>query len=250
LRQKRGYVPEEHNPARGIEKFSERSRERFLTSEELARLGDTLPLGETTGLPWQFDETKEKAKHAPKEDSRRVILEPFAVAAIRLLILTGARLRKILHARLEFIDFERGVIFLPDSKTGKKLIYLSAAALAVLSTLPHLEGNPHIIFGDRTAQPPPISKRPWTAVTKAARLEGLRIHDLRHSFASIGAGASLGLPIIGKLLGHSQPSTAAGYAHLDADPDSACGEVIGSTIAAAMSSPSRNVVPLAKSALR
>jgi hypothetical protein len=137
---------------------------------------------------------------------------------IRLLILTGARLREILHARWEFIDFERGVIFLPDSKTGKKPIYLSAAALAVLSTLPHLEGNPHIIPGDRTGQPRVDLKRPWTAVTKAARLEGLRIHDLRHSFASIGAGASLGLPIIGKLLGHSQPSTTARYAHLDADP--------------------------------
>jgi integrase len=103
-----GYVPEEYNPARGIEKFPERSRERFLTSEELARLGDTLRLGETTGLPWQVDETKENAKHAPKEDSRRVILDPFAVAAIRLLILTGARLREILHARWELIDFERG----------------------------------------------------------------------------------------------------------------------------------------------
>ena len=180
-----GYVPEGYNPARGIEKFPERSRERFLTSEELARLGDTLRLGETTGLPWQVDETKEKAKHAPKEDSRRVILDPFAVAAIRLLILTGARLREILHARWEFIDFERGVIFLPDSKTGKKLIYLSAAALAVLSTLPHLEGP-----GDRTGQPRVDLKRPWTAVTKAARFEGLRIHDLRHSFASIGAGAT------------------------------------------------------------
>jgi integrase len=209
------------DPARGIEKFPERSRERFLTSEELAQLGDTLRLGETTGLPWQVDET------------RRVILDPFAVAAIRLLILTGARLREILHARWEFIDFERGVIFLPDSKTGKKLIYLSAAALAVLSTLPHLEGNPHIIPGDRTGQPRVDLKRPWTAVTKAARLEGLRIHDLRHSFASIGAGASLGLPIIGKLLGHSQPSTTGRYAHLDADPMRRTAEAIGSTIAAA-----------------
>jgi hypothetical protein len=95
------------------------------------------------------------------------MLDPFAVAAIRLLILTGARLREILHARWEHVDFERGVIFLPDSKTGKKPIYLSAA--------------------------------PWAAVIKAAGLDDLRIHDLRHSFASFGAGASLGLPIIGKL---------------------------------------------------
>ena len=101
----------------------------------------------------QIDETKPKAKHAPKEDNRRAMLDPFAVAAIRLLILTGARLREILHARWEFIDFERGVIFLPDSKTGKKPIYLSAAALAILSALPRIEGNPFVIPGEKAGQP-------------------------------------------------------------------------------------------------
>ena len=84
-------------------------------------------------------------------------------------------------------------------------------------------------------------------MTKAAGLEGLRIHDLRHSFASIGAGASLGLPIIGKLLGHSQAATTHRYAHLDADPMRRAAETIGSTIAAAMGSPARNVVPMVKS---
>jgi integrase len=242
-----GYVPEGYNPARGIEKFPERSHERFLTSDELARLGDVLRQGETVGLPYAIDENSPKAKHAPKEDSRRVILDPFAVAAIRLLILTGARLREILHARWEFIDFERGVIFLPDSKTGKKPIYLSAAALAVLSTLPHLEGNPHIIPGERAGQPRADLKRPWAAVTKAAGLDRLRIHDLRHSFASVGAGASLGLPVIGKLLGHSQAATTHRYAHLDADPVRRAAETIGSTIAAAMGNPSPNVVPMVKS---
>jgi integrase len=244
-----GYVPEGYNPARGVGKFPERSHERFLTSEELSRLGDTLRLGETTGLPWQVDETKENAKHAPKEDSRRVILDPFAVAAIRLLILTGARLREILHARWEHVDFDRGAIFLPDSKTGKKPIYLSAAALAVLSSLPHLEGNPHIIPGERAGQPRLDLKRPWTAVTKAAGLEGLRIHDLRHSFASVGAGASLGLPIIGKLLGHSQAATTHRYAHLDADPMRRAAEAIGATIAAALGGTCREpvVVPIVKS---
>jgi hypothetical protein len=79
-----GYVPEEYNPARGVEKFPERSRERFLTSDELARLGDVLRQGETFGLPYAIDESSPKAKHAPKEDNRRVMLDPFAVAAIRL----------------------------------------------------------------------------------------------------------------------------------------------------------------------
>jgi integrase len=231
---KAGYVPEEYNPARGIEKFPERARERFLTLDELARLGDVIRQGETVGLPYAVDESSPKAKHAPKEDNRRVILDPFAVAAIRLLILTGARLREILHARWKHVDFERGVIFLPDSKTGKKPIYLSAASLATLSALPRIEGNPFVIPGEKAGQPRVDLKRPWAAVTKAAGLDGVRIHDLRHSFASVGAGASLGLPIIGKLLGHSQPSTTARYAHLDADPMRRAVEAIGATITAAM----------------
>jgi integrase len=243
-----GYVPEGFNPARGIEKFPERARERFLTSDELARLGDVLRQGETIGLPYGVDETKPKAKHAPKEDNRRVILDPFAVAAIRLLILTGARLREVLHARWEHVDFDRGVIFLPDSKTGKKPIYLSAASLAILSALPRIEANPHIIPGERAGQPRADLKRPWAAVTKAAGLEGLRIHDLRHSFASIGAGASLGLPIIGKLLGHTQAATTHRYAHLDADPMRRAAETIGATISAAMDrNPGAEVVPMRKS---
>ena len=192
--EKNGYSPEGHNPARGVEKFPERSRERFLTNEEFARLADALRQGETIGLPYTVDETKPNAKHAPKADGRRTKLDPFAIAAIRLLMLTGARLREILHARWEYVDFERGVMFLPDSKTGKQPIYLSAAALAILSDLPRIEGNPFVIAGAKDGAPRADLKKPWAAVTKAAGFEGVRIHDLRHSFASVGAGASLGLP--------------------------------------------------------
>jgi integrase len=244
----RGLLPEGHpNPARGIERYKEHSRERFLTSEELSRLGDALREGETIGLPYAIDESSPKAKHAPKEDNRRAMLDPFAVAAVRLLILTGARLREILHMRWNHIDFERGLIFLPDSKTGKKPIYLSAASLAILSALPRLEGNPFVIPGEKAGRPRVDLKRPWAAVTKAAGLDAVRIHDLRHSFASIGAGASLGLPIIGKLLGHSQAATTHRYAHLDADPMRRAAETISATIAAALDGAPSNIVPIAKS---
>jgi integrase len=202
--------------------------------------------GETIGLPYAIDENSPKAKHAPKEDNRRAMLDPFAVAAIRLLILTGARLREILDAQWQHVDFERGVIFLPDSKTGKKPIYLSAASLAILSALPRIEGNPFVIPGEKAGQPRADLKRPWAAVTRAAGLDGVRIHDLRHSFASFGAGASLGLPIIGKLLGHTQAATTHRYAHLDADPMRRAAETIGATIAAAMGGAPSNVVPMAK----
>ena len=188
---------------------------------------------ETVGLPWTFDEATETSKHIPKQN-RRTTLDPYAVAAIRLLILTGARLREILDAQWRQLDIERGVIFLADSKTGAKPIYLSAAARAVLAALPRIADNPYIIPGEVDGAPRADLKKPWAAVTKAARLEGVRLHDLRHSFASVGAGASLGLPIIGKLLGHSQASTTQRYAHLDADPMRRAVETIGATISAAL----------------
>jgi integrase len=203
-------------------------------SSELGRLGDALKQAETVGLPWSVNETKSTAKHVPKYATRRTVLDPFAVAAIRLLILTGARFREILHARWEHVDFERGIIHLPDSKTGAKPIYLSAAAQAVLIKLPRMADNPYVIAGMRRGQPRADLKKPWSAVTKFAGLDGVRIHDLRHSFASFGAGASLGLPIIGKLLGHAQASTTHRYAHLDADPMRRAVETIGATISAAM----------------
>jgi integrase len=220
------------NPVRGIERYPEQGRERFLTGEELARLGDTLREAETIGLGWSVDDSSPLAKHTPKAN-RRAIADPHAVAAIRLLILTGARLREILGLQWSQVDSERGMAFLPTSKTGKKTIYLSAAALAVLANVPRVKDALYVIAGKGAGQRVDL-KRPWASVTRAARLEGLRIHDLRHSFASVGAGASFGLPIIGKLLGHSQPATTARYAHLDADPMRRAVDTIGATISAAM----------------
>ncbi|WP_296710894.1 site-specific integrase [Rhodoblastus sp.] len=231
---KRDEVEFAANPAKGIERNKERKRERFLGSEELARLGEILRLAETEGLEWTIDESPPKSKHIPK-NNRRTKIDQHAAAAIRLLIFTGARLREILHAKWEQVDFERSIIHLPDSKTGAKPIYLSVAALDILRDLPRIEGNPHIIPGENQGAPRSDLKKPWSAVTKAAGIEGTRIHDLRHSFASFGAGASLGLPIIGKLLGHSQAATTHRYAHLDADPMHKAANTIGGAIAAAMS---------------
>jgi integrase len=231
---RRGLVPETHNPASRIERYRERQRERFLNTAELAGLGEALREAETVGLPWAVDETKPTAKHAPQESNRRRILDPYAVVAIRLLILTGARLREVLHAEWKDVDFERGIIHLPDSKTGAKPIYLSAAALEILASLPRIVGNPYVFPGGVKGKPRADLKKPWAAISKAAGLDGVRIHDLRHSFASFGAGASMGLPIIGKLLGHSQPATTARYAHLDADPMRRAVETIGATIGAAL----------------
>jgi integrase len=237
------HVDAASNPAKGVEKYGESGRERYLSNDEFLRLSQALTAAETIGLPYSVDESKNKAKHAPKPENRRRKFDSHSIAAIRLLVLTGARLRELLHAKWEHVDFERGMIFLPDSKTGKKPIYLSGAAAGILSALPRLDGNPYLFPGklgarvtEKFDEPKPRTdlKKPWAAITDAAGLNGLRLHDLRHSFASVGAGASLGLPIIGKLLGHSQPSTTHRYAHLDADPMRRAVETIGSTIAGAM----------------
>ena len=102
---------------------------------------------------WSIDEARAKANRVPKPENRLRTLDPFAVPAIYLLILTGARLREILVAKWAFVDSERGLLDLPDGKTRKKRIYLSAAALFVLSSLPRIEGNPHIVAGSKSGEP-------------------------------------------------------------------------------------------------
>lgn len=231
---KRDIVAFTDNPVKGLERNPERKCERFLTSSELARLGEALDRAEKIGLSYGVDLSKATAKHAAKPENRFRKLDPYAIAAIRLLLLTGARLREILNLRWDYVDPERGIIHLPDSKTGRKPIYLSSAALAVLTSLPAQKGNPYVIAGEKENAPRADLKKPWAAITKEAGLAGLRLHDLRHSFASIGAGASLGLPILGKLLGHSNPATTQRYAHLDADPMRRAVNTIGELIGAAM----------------
>lgn len=227
----RGIRPEGTNPCQRVKNYPEGRRERFLTSEELGRLGTALAEAETTGIPWAPSPAK-KVKHAPREENRRAFVDPYASAAIRLLLFTGARLREILHLRWEHFDAERGLLLLPDSKTGRKTIILNAPALAVLAGLDPV--GEFVILGESKKKPRADLKRPWARVAGRAGLSGVRIHDLRHTFASFGAGRGLGLPIVGKLLGHAQPSTTARYAHLDADPLRRAANTIGSEIESAM----------------
>lgn len=231
---KLGLVPEGLNPARGIERFMEKGRERFLSLTELERLGISIRKAETEGIAWNI-KPQGKIKHVPK--AKRVsVMGEHAAAALRLLIFTGARLREILHLEWSHIDFDRGLLLLPESKTGQKTIVLNAPALAVLNGLSRV--GRYVIAGETggTASEKPRSdlKRPWSMIVGEAGLEGLRIHDLRHNFAAFGAGGGMGLPIIGKLLGHTQAATTQRYAHLDADPLRRATNAIGSTLAAAM----------------
>jgi integrase len=201
-------------------------------------LGAALREAETVGLPWEVDLDGLGAKHLPGEEHRRSVLSPHAVAAVRLLVLTGCRLREILHLRWSEVDFERGMLNLPDTKTGRKWVVLNAPALAVLDQIPQV--GAFVIAGQapkpgNAEKPRSDLKKPWSAIRRRADLDGVRIHDLRHSFASVGAAAGLGLPIVGKLLGHTQASTTQKYAHLDNDPLRRATNAIGATISAAMS---------------
>jgi integrase len=244
--QARGLIPDGVNPTRHVERYTEEKRERFLTNAELARLGEALQEAETNGLPWTVREVAgPKAKHLAKPENRVTRFDPAAVAAVRLLILTGCRLREILHLRWTEVDFERGLLFLGDSKTGAKTVVLNAPALEVLQALSR-RGS-YVIPGDKPDAPRSDLKRLWEGVTARADLQGVRLHDLRHTFANVGAGGGLGLPIVGKLLGHSQPSTTQRYAHLDTDPLRRAADTIGATIAAAMEGRAgATVTPLTK----
>jgi integrase len=227
-----GMLPEGTNPVQRIDKYPEHRRERFLTCEELDRLGAAIREAETTGIPWEVDESAPKAKHLSKPENRFTKIDPRAAAAIRLLLFTGCRLREILHLKWEHVDIERGLLFLPDSKTGRKTVVLNGPALAVLASLDR--SGSYVVPGDDPERPRADLKRPWQAISKRAGLDGVRLHDLRHTYASFGAGGGLGLPIIGKLLGHSQAATTARYAHLDSDPLRKASESIAGRIAAAM----------------
>jgi integrase len=208
------------NPCRGIEKFKEAKRERFLSPDELGRLGDALN---------SFDGS------------------PYITAAIRILIFTGARLNEVLTLRWEWIDFSRQEIRLPDSKTGAKTIHLPPPALNVLSTLPRMEGNPHVICGLVPGACLVNLEKPWRKIRKEAGIADVRLHDLRHSFASVAASSGMGLPIIGKMLGHTQAQTTARYAHLADDPVKAAVAAVAGNIAAAMQGKAGELVPIRRS---
>jgi integrase len=203
--ERHGLRPDGSNPCLHVEKYAERKRERYLSEDEIQRLGVVL----TT-----------------MEDDGRVT--PWIAAAVRLLLFTGARLSEILTLRWNEVDLDNGLLRLPDSKTGAKTIYLPPPAIEVLSTLPRIDGNPYVICGAKPGSHLVNLEKPWRRIRKAAGLDDVRLHDLRHTFASVAARNGLSLPVIGALLGHSQPATTARYAHLSADPlREAAGRIAG-----------------------
>lgn len=198
------------NPARGVRLTPGRSMNRFLSPQELARLGEALAALEAKG------------RH------------PYALTIIRLLALTGARRSEITGLRWREVDFERGLLRLEASKTGAKTLPLSAPAILILQSQTKVEGSDYVFPAATGSSHFQGLGRIWHEAREAAGLDNVRLHDLRHTFASFGASGGLGLPVIGALLGHRQAATTARYAHLADDPLRAAAERIGGTIADAM----------------
>jgi len=197
------------NPCRFVEKYKEHKRERFLTEEEFRRLGQVLNEVEAEG-----SETLS------------------AVTAIRLLTLTGCRLGEVQTLRWENVDLEAGELRLPDSKTGARMVPLSRAAAGVLTALPRDPDNPWVIAGRKPGAHLTDLQHPWRRIRARAGLGDVRIHDLRHSFASRALALGESLPMIGKLLGHTQVQTMARYAHLARDSVKASASKIADSIGA------------------
>ena len=171
--------------------YKEAPRERFLTEEEFRRLGRVLSEVEADG-----------------------VIPAQAAAALRLLMLTGCRRGEILTLRWEGVDLAAGELRLADNKTGARTIPLSPEAVRVLAGLPRVAGNPWVVSGTAAGVRMSDISPSWQVVRARAGLEDVRLHDLRHSFASRALALGESLPMIGKLLGHARVETTARYAHL------------------------------------
>lgn len=198
------------NPCWKVKRYREEKHERYLSPDELARLGKVL------------DEAHN---------------EPEAVNCIRLLLLTGCRLSEIQTLKWDYVDYTAGVLRLPDSKSGAKLVPIGKAAIDILRKIPEIEDNHYVITGRIKGQHLTDMQKPWRRLRKRAGLDDLRLHDLRHSFASDALQLGQDLTMIGRLLGHTQIQTTARYAHLKTDPIRSAADTVSEAVAIALARP-------------
>jgi integrase len=215
LAERWGMRPQHSNPCHGIVRYRERQLHRDLSELELARLGQALAEDEQAGG------------------------NPVALAAIRFLLFTGLRRGEVLSLWWSDVDEARALVYLRDSKTGARLVPLNGPALAVLSSLERRHDNAHVFAGSTPGQPLHDVNKPWYRVRLRAGLVGTRLHDLRHSFASHAAAGGLGLPVIGRLLGHRVSATTARYAQVADDPARRATEAVGGELAKALAAGAR-----------
>lgn len=212
------------NPALGVKQYPGRKLDRFLSPAELARLGDVLACASALGVE-----------------------SLYAIAAIRLLILTGCRKSEILTLKRTDVDHYHRCLRLPDSKTGAKVVHLGAAAIRIIRSIPEEVGSPFLLPGKKAGTHVTDLQSVWERIRKTADLEDVRIHDLRHSFASVGADLGDSMLIISKLLGHSSPKTTDRYTHLFDHPLKSAADRISEQIASYLDNPDgRDAEPMSK----
>lgn len=233
LAERWGLRPQNSNPCKGIDRYPENRRERFLSGEEMARLGKALLAAEQGEPEWLAVANAEMKRWGT---TRQTPEDPRALAAIRLLVFTGARVSEILTLQWAHIDMKRGVARLPISKTGAKNLPLPKPALAVLRDLKKIsvDKNPYVLPGDRKGEHFNGLSKPWQRIRKLAKIEDVRLHDLRHSWASTAVRDGASLFIVGKALGHRQAQTTERYAHLAHDPVLAVADATARKLASAM----------------
>jgi integrase len=191
------------NPTVGLNTAPDVQRDRFLTAEETKRLIASI----------NIDENRSAAQ------------------TIMMLLLTGARRNEISHAKWDYVDWERRTLLVPVSKSGKpRVIALNGRAMALLRSISRQGDNPYIFPSPLTGRPCPSLHFPWTRIKERAILDDLRLHDLRHSFASFLVNEGVSLYVVQGLLGHTQPRTTQRYAHLAQDTLNQAAEVAATVI--------------------
>ena len=207
-----------NNPCRFLRLYPERPSERFLTPEEFRRVGQALSNAEADGSVWRP-----------------------AIAAIRLLLLTGCRVSEILALRWDDVDFTSRELRLRDTKTGPRMVPLTGPVATVLDSIERVPGHPWVIVGQKPGVPLSNLKYYWYSIRVHAGTHDVRLHDLRHSYASRALALGESLPTIGKLLGHTKVATTARYAHLMRDAAKAAAARVGDSIGAHFETCAKNI---------
>ena len=202
-------APPGRNPCRHVRYYRATARERFLTPEEFRLLGATLKRLEAEGS-----------------------MIPSAIAALRLLMLTGCRSDEILSLKWDDVDRTARVLRLRDAKTGPRMAPLTEAALNVLDGIERAEGVPWVFLGGKPKSRLACLSWHWRRIKRETGLHDVRVHDLRHSYASRALALGESLPTIGRLLGHARVGTTAKYAHLVRDAEKAAAARTGDSIGA------------------